>query len=182
MGYWNTRGLRGSALEDRINMTNELYKRKGIALIQKVPTPIKPIKIDKEKRVITLAYFEQKSTVDYIGVVQGIPICFDAKETALKSLPLANVHAHQIEFMRAFKDQGGEAFLIVYFKKYDEHYLMDIDTLEFYYNEAVKGGKTSISYEQFDKSYMISAENGMFLNYLKVVDVYLSNREQHKNE
>lgn len=48
-----------------------MYREKGLALIQKVPTPITPIKIDKEHRHITLAYFEQKSTVDYIGAVPG---------------------------------------------------------------------------------------------------------------
>ena len=79
MGTWNSRGLRGSALEELINRTNEQYREKGLALIQKIPTPITPIKIDKEKRHITLAYFDQKSTVDYIGAVQGIPVCFDAK-------------------------------------------------------------------------------------------------------
>ena len=79
MGTWNSRGLRGSALEELINRSNEQYREKGLALIQKVPTPITPIRIDKESRHITLAYFEQKSTVDYIGVVQGIPVCFDAK-------------------------------------------------------------------------------------------------------
>ncbi|MBO7675373.1 MAG: Holliday junction resolvase RecU, partial [Atopobiaceae bacterium] len=62
-----TRGLRGSTLEDLINRTNELYLEKGLALIQKIPTPITPLKIDKENRQITLAYFDQKSTVDYIG-------------------------------------------------------------------------------------------------------------------
>ena len=71
MGTWNSRGLRGSALEELINRSNEQYREKGLALIQKVPTPITPIRIDKESRHITLAYFEQKSTVDYIGVVQG---------------------------------------------------------------------------------------------------------------
>ena len=80
MATWNTRGLRGSTLEDMINRTNERYREKGLALIQKVPTPITPIKIDKEHRHITLAYFEQKSTVDYIGAVQGIPVCVDAQE------------------------------------------------------------------------------------------------------
>ena len=39
MGYWNTRGLRGSALEDLINFTNEFYRQKGLALFQKIPTP-----------------------------------------------------------------------------------------------------------------------------------------------
>lgn len=80
MGTWNTRGLRGSTLEDLINRTNDSYREKKLALIQKIPTPITPIQIDKSSRHITLAYFDQKSTVDYIGAVQGIPVCFDAKE------------------------------------------------------------------------------------------------------
>ena len=50
MATWNSRGLRGSTLEDLINRTNEQYLEKGLALIQKVPTPITPIKIDKENR------------------------------------------------------------------------------------------------------------------------------------
>ena len=75
MGTWKTRGLRGSTLEDMINMTNESYREKGLALIQKIPTPITPINIDQSTRHITLAYFDKQSTVDYIGTVQGIPVC-----------------------------------------------------------------------------------------------------------
>ena len=74
MGTWNTRGLRGSTLEDFINRSNDSYREKKLALIQKVPTPITPISIDKESRHITLAYFDQKSTVDYIGAVQGLSL------------------------------------------------------------------------------------------------------------
>ena len=85
MGTWKTRGLRGSTLEEYINYSNEKYRESGLALIQKIPTPITPIDIDKSTRHITLAYFEKKSTVDYIGVVQGIPVCFDAKECASTS-------------------------------------------------------------------------------------------------
>ena len=79
MGTWKTRGLRGSTLEEYINYSNEKYREAGLALIQKIPTPITPIEIDKGTRHITLAYFDKKSTVDYIGAVQGIPVCFDAK-------------------------------------------------------------------------------------------------------
>ena len=82
MAAWNSRGLRGSTLEDYINMTNEKYLANHLGLIQKIPTPITPIRMNKETRQITLAYFGQKSTVDYIGVIQGIPVCFDAKECA----------------------------------------------------------------------------------------------------
>lgn len=75
MATWNSRGLRGSVLEELINYANQKYKDKGLALIQKIPTPITPVRFDKESRHITLAYFEKKSTVDYIGAVQGIPVC-----------------------------------------------------------------------------------------------------------
>ena len=67
MATWNSRGLRGSTLEDLVNRTNEQYAERKLALIQKIPTPITPVRMDKENRHITLAYFEQRSTVDYIG-------------------------------------------------------------------------------------------------------------------
>lgn len=114
MATWKSRGLRGSALEEMINYTNEAYKLKELALIQKIPTPITPIQIDKKNRHITLAYFDKKSTVDYIGVVQGVPVCFDAKECASEIFPLSNIHIHQMEFMREFERQRGIAFLILF--------------------------------------------------------------------
>ena len=92
MATWNSRGLRGSVLEELINYANQKYKDKGLALIQKIPTPITPVRFDKESRHITLAYFEKKSTVDYIGAVQGIPVCFDAKECAESSSTSGRVH------------------------------------------------------------------------------------------
>ena len=38
MATWNSRGLRGSTLEEFINRTNEKYLENGLALIQKVLT------------------------------------------------------------------------------------------------------------------------------------------------
>ena len=124
MGTWNTRGLRGSTLEDLINRSNDSYREKKLALIQKVPTPITPISIDKESRHITLAYFGQKSTVDYIGAVQGIPVCFDAKECAVDTFPLHNIHPHQIAFMKEFEEQGGISFIILSYTMKNEVYYL----------------------------------------------------------
>lgn len=124
MPTWNSRGLRGSTLEEFINLTNEKYLENGLALIQKIPTPITPIRIDKENRHITLAYFDQKSTVDYIGAVQGIPVCFDAKECRTDTFPLHNVHEHQIRFMENFEKQGGVAFLILFYSHRDCFYYL----------------------------------------------------------
>ena len=124
MATWNSRGLRGSTLEDLINRTNEKYQEHGLALIQKVPTPIPPINIDKESRHITLAYFDQKSTVDYIGVVQGIPVCFDAKECAVDTFSLQNIHAHQVHFMEQFENQKGVSFFLIYYTHKDTFYYL----------------------------------------------------------
>ena len=115
MGTWNSRGLRGSTLEEMVNRTNEWYLEKGLALMQKIPTPITPVKMDKEHRQITLAYFDQRSTIDYIGAVQGIPACFDAKECVAETFPLQNIHEHQVTFMEEFEKQGGIAFILIYY-------------------------------------------------------------------
>ena len=109
MATWNSRGLRGSLLEELINRTNEKYREQHLALIQKIPTPITPVRMDQETRRITLAYFEHRSTVDYIGAVQGIPVCFDAKECRTSNFPIQNIHEHQVVFMRDFEAQGGVA-------------------------------------------------------------------------
>ena len=110
---WNSRGLRGSLLEEMVNLTNEKYRERNLALIQKVPTPITPVEINKKNRQITLAYFDQKSTVDYIGAVQGIPVCFDAKECAVDTFALQNIHDHQVAFMKDFERQEGVSFLLI---------------------------------------------------------------------
>ena len=117
MGTWKTRGLRGSTLEDMINMTNESYREKGLALIQKIPTPITPINIDQSTRHITLAYFDKQSTVDYIGTVQGIPVCFDAKECAVTTFPMMNIHEHQVKFMEDFEGRYFIYIIILYIFK-----------------------------------------------------------------
>ena len=114
MATWKSRGLRGQGLEEMLNFVNDIYLQRGLALIQKIPTPITPIEIDKKNRHITLAYFDKKSTVDYIGAVQGIPVCFDAKECAYDRFSLANIHEHQIEFMKSFEEQKGISFLMKY--------------------------------------------------------------------
>ena len=120
MSTWNSRGLRGSTLEEMINSTNEVYRKKKLALVQKIPTPITPVEFDQESRRITKAFFEKDSTVDYIGVVQEIPICFDAKECMTDTFSLQNIHEHQYRFMQEFEKQGGISFLMIMFTKRDK--------------------------------------------------------------
>jgi recombination protein U len=62
-----------------------------------------------------------------MGNVQGIPICFDAKETRKASLPIANIHEHQIRFMEQFAKQGGLAFILVNFTELDRFFLLGFE-------------------------------------------------------
>ncbi len=177
MATWGTRGLRGSTLEELINHTNETYREAGLALIQKIPTPIKPINIDKESRHITLAYFDQKSTVDYIGAVQGIPVCFDAKECVTTTFPLQNIHEHQVAFMEEFEKQGGIAFIVLSFTGLDEMYYVPFRDILFYWNRGKSGGRKSFTYEELDKSYRIHSRQGALVHYLEMLQKDLETRD-----
>lgn len=177
MGTWHSRGLRGSTLEELINVTNEKYREKGIGLIQKIPTPIKPVNLDKESRHITLAYFEQKSTVDYIGVVQGVPVCFDAKECNTETFPIQNIHRHQVEFMKEFERQNGVAFLIIFYTRLNEMYYLPFKKLEEFYSRSENGGRKSFRFEEIDKEYRISTNKGVPVHYLEALSRDLENRD-----
>ena len=177
MGTWNTRGLRGSALEDIINRSNDSYREKKLALIQKVPTPITPISIEKESRHSTLAYFDQKSTVDYIGAVQGIPVCFDAKECAVETFPLHNIHPHQIAFMREFEEQGGISFIILSYTVKNEIYYLPFDEILRFWTRMEEGGRKSFTYEEVDKSWQIRSCRDIFVHYLEMIQKDLDRRD-----
>ncbi|MGG3451964.1 Holliday junction resolvase RecU, partial [Domibacillus aminovorans] len=96
---------RGKALQNAINSTNGMYKLKGWAQIDEIPTPTKNI----NGKIIYTA----KSTVDYVGISHGRGIAFDAKSTHLTNrFDLKNVHDHQVLYLKTFRDQGGVAFFI----------------------------------------------------------------------
>lgn len=177
MATWNSRGLRGSTLEYIINLTIEQYRDKGLALIQKIPTPITPIEIDKKSRHITLAYFEQKSTVDYVGAVQGIPVCFDAKECRENTFPLANIHEHQVAFMADFEKQEGIAFLIISFTHRREYYYMPYREVKVFWERMTKGGRKSFLYAELNPKYFLQNGNGSTIPILDGIQTDLSERE-----
>ncbi len=179
MPTWKSRGLRGSTLEELVNRTNERYQELGLALIQKIPTPITPINIDKDTRHITLAYFDQKSTVDYIGAVQGIPVCFDAKECAQETFALENIHEHQVFFMDSFEKQEGVAFFLIYFSGLDEFYYLPYRDLKVFWDRAKNGGRKSFRHEELREKYIIGHSNdaGILIPYLDAMSVDLEERE-----
>ncbi len=178
MPTWKSRGLRGSTLEELINRSNERYLELGLCLIQKIPTPITPINIDKETRHITLAYFDQKSTVDYIGAVQGIPVCFDAKECAVDTFNLENIHPHQVKFMEDFEKQDGIAFFLIYYTSRNEFYYLPYRKLKEFWDRALNGGRKSFRRDELSDDYVIHSpgESGILIPFLDLIQKDLDDR------
>ena len=178
MATWNSRGLRGSTLEEMVNRTNEWYLEKGLALMQKIPTPITPVKMDKEHRHITLAYFDKRSTIDYIGAVQGIPVCFDAKECVAETFPLQNIHEHQVKFMDEFERQGGIAFLLIYYSAKNVLYYMRFAELRIFWDRSREGGRKSFRFDELNPRFFMEFQRGCYVPYLDAMNLDLEMREE----
>ena len=176
MSTFKSRGLRGSTFEEFINKTNEVYEENGLALIQKIPTPITPIEMDSKKGHITLAYFDQKSTVDYVGAIQGIPVCFDAKECNKDTFPLQNIHQHQIDFMGKWEKQDGLAFILIFFSERDVYYYLPYVQLKGFWDRMVEGGRKSFRIEELDEKFFFSTKPNLLVPYLDMINIDLSSR------
>ena len=164
----------GMLLEEMINETNTYYLNNNIAVIHKKPIPIQIVKVNYPSRceaIITEAYYKTPSTTDYNGIYRGRYIDFEAKETNIAtSFSLNNIHAHQVEHLKQIVKHGGIGFLIVYFKKHDEIYLLPYDILNEYWEKRHTERK-SIPYEVFkEKAYLIKINYIPRLDYLKVLD------------
>ena len=163
-------GNRGMTLEEDINLTNEYYKEKNIALIYKKPIPIKVLKINETKTRIKDGFYEKKSTLDYSGIYKEKYIEFDAKETNSKtSFPLSNIHEHQIEHIKNIIFYKGIAFLIIRFNIINKTYILKGEQLlEFINNETRK----SIPLEYFENNCKkIELKYRPRLDYLKLIDI-----------
>ena len=144
--------------------------------MQKIPTPITPVRMDKENRHITLAYFDQRSTVDYIGAVQGIPVCFDAKECSAQTFPLANIHPHQVKFMEDFEKQNGVAFFLIFFSYLNEFYYLTFRELMGFWKRMEEGGRKSFRKEELTEEFYLPKKSGVLVPYLEGIKLDLERR------
>lgn len=169
---------RGMNLEEIINQTNLYYLYEDIAVIYKKPLPITISKISSTKgyKYISKAYFSSKSTTDYNGVYKGHYIDFDTKETQnLNYFPLSNLHVHQYEHLQRVMNAKGIGFLIIWFTKYDEIYLMFIND---FVNYVEKTKSKNVPYEYIKEvGHNLVYNYNKPLDYLKIVDEFIYNNK-----
>ena len=94
-----------------------------------------------------------------------------------ETFPLNNVHEHQIEFMRAFEEQKGIAFLLIFFAGEETYYYMRFSELKGYVERAEGGGRKSVRVDELDPDFFLPTERGAFIPYLEGVQRDLDRRE-----
>ncbi|WP_027340598.1 Holliday junction resolvase RecU [Halonatronum saccharophilum] len=164
-------GGRGYGLENMIEVSNKQYSFQGEALIQKIPTPVKVLDINQRTGKIKSAFYEKKSTVDYIGIFNGVSIAFDAKETKVETrFDLSNVKEHQYYFLDNWDRNGGISFLIIHFITLNETYYLPFSKLRSSWESSLKGGRKSIKYKNIaEERYRINGRGLILLDYLDIV-------------
>lgn len=175
---------RGMRFEEAINDSNAYYLSRNLAVIHKKPTPIQIVQVDYPRRsaaVIKEAYFKEASTTDYNGVYKGYYVDFEAKETKNKtSFPLKNFHQHQIAHMNACRNQGGIAFVLLWFSQLQRCFFMASETLDRHWQAQTK--KKSIPIDVIEaQSIEITPGIAPRVPYLSALDHYIALKEQ-KND
>ena len=116
--------------------------------------------------------------MDYIGAVQGIPVCFDAKECDVTTFPMQNVHEHQVRFMDDFERQGGKAFLIIHFTSEQKFYYLHIRQLLRFWNRAQEGGRKSFRMDELDPAYFFEGSKGYLVPFLEPLSLDLEQEQE----
>jgi len=159
----------GLDFEGLIDKSNAFYSESKIAFIYKKPTPIKIIKVDKNK--IVDAVFEKKSTTDYNGIYNGYHIDFEAKSTVSEKFNLSsNIPQHQLDHLQNVTKSGGITFVLILFKSHNKIFLVPFENLS-----NVK--KSYLGLEDcFDIGFEIEESLNPSIDYLKVVDLIIKEK------
>ncbi len=170
--HYNSYGNRGMGLENDIEISNNYYLQKNIAVVHKKPTPITIAKVDYPSRleaVIKEGYFRTPSTTDYNGIYKGKYIDFEAKETTnTTSFPLSNIHDHQIKHLEMIHNHGGIGFIIVRFTKLNHTFLLQFEKLKHFLQTSKR---KSIPLEYFkNHGYIIKDKYNPRVDYIEIID------------
>ncbi|MEW9139814.1 Holliday junction resolvase RecU [Bacillus wiedmannii] len=164
-------GNRGMAFEKLINLSNEMYQREGVALINKRPTPVKVLK-SAGGRVLN-GFYEAKSTVDYDGVYKGRAVAFEAKSTqSLTRFDLSNIAQHQLDYLEKAEKMGAVCFFLIEFSKDQTVFLVPASVVQSYVRMSHQpNGKKSISRSEFDiYGYLVEQTERAPIDYLQYID------------
>ncbi len=172
---------KGMLFEKEIEMTNDVYLSKGMALVQKISTPWNIIRNGKQ---IISAFPTGKSTLDFRGTIsKGVPISFDCKESQNeKGLPLSHIPSHQIEYMENAIKVGEISFILTYIIPLNRRFLIKGEVVvEKYHLWKQNYKKRGFAVIPISEMIEITSSNGAPVDYIKgVKKAYFSNKRKEE--
>jgi len=106
----------GKYFETLIDEACAYYEKSGIAVIEKTPEPLRPIKNLNNGKFI--ACFEKKAQPDYKGALRsGRAVVFEAKFSASEKLPQSRVTTEQSERITEYAKMGAACFVLIGFDR-----------------------------------------------------------------
>lgn len=158
---------RGLSLERLIELSNQHYRRQGLAVVHKVPTHWLPLRGPEGK--ITGAKVAEKAAVDFLGCLApaGRTVAFDAKQNRDPSrFPLDKRWSHEVEFLQDVARTGGIAFLLIEQVAEGLIYLVPGADLFEYWAAVRKGGRRSIPAQALKMFPVVSRSPAVPVDYL----------------
>lgn len=110
----------GAGMEAEMSAMCAHYRAEGFALIQKVPTPIKRVGLSRFNRGPFQAVYEAKSSVDFVGTLEGgRSVAVEAKSALtptrmplkVRSHPV--IRPHQTQYLDAACQLGALAGVVI---------------------------------------------------------------------
>lgn len=153
---------RGMLFEKIIEDTNSYYYKNNVAVVRKIPTPIRVVGFDKNGLV--KGFFEKKSALDFNGIIKGgLHIDFDTKETkSTTSFPFSNIGEHQMEYAREIDKFGGIVFFLLSIRNNSEVYLLRLKDIDDYLK--LNPTKKSIPFSYIEEELKDNKVEPMFKN------------------
>lgn len=105
----------GNMFENMLSASCEYYREKGIAIVEKTPEPMRPLKpYGDRSRGQYIACFEKQAQPDYKGVLcDGTAIIFEAKHTDGDRITEAVITETQRQSLNDFGKMGAQCFVMV---------------------------------------------------------------------
>lgn len=163
---------RGVDFENLIEFSNRQYEARGLAIVNKRPTPVKIMQ--KLNGGWIKGFLDKQSTVDFDGTIRGgRSIVFEAKQIKKENrFDLKNIEPHQVDYLAKCHALGAISFLLIEFAGLKTVYLLPYETLKYYWERRQKGarGTQSIPLSDLEVNAWVVRSGKVPVDYLPVVN------------
>ena len=168
---------RGMGLEKMIALFGARYMASGKAYLIKHEPPVKHIKSLKFGQFVAVR--QAKGQPDYMILVNGRAILFDAKEFGGSRFPFSSLHRHQFDALMSFERNGGYSALFLRATDHNGYFVLPLSAFKLQFmdwdrcrqvGEKSKKGQASLSLTfirenaiQWDESGYLAALQMLFI-------------------